>query len=55
MLPEKKRHESKQGLHFTFSGDRSILPLLNLKLQLTIIVQKPFVTSILIIPYFPYN
>lgn len=54
MLLEKSNVsvEGKPGLFFTFRGDKDILPFLTLKLEMTIIVQKPFVACIPITPLF---
>lgn len=48
-----EREQDKSGLKVVFRGDPDLLPLLNLKLELTIIVQKPFVTAIPLLPTAP--
>jgi hypothetical protein len=52
MLPleSKPSKEPKKGLYFSFHGDPEALKYLNLKLELTIVIDKPFVTTVPIIP-----
>jgi hypothetical protein len=51
-MTNKNVHESKLGLYFNFRGDREILSYFNLKLEMTMIVQKPFIVSIPIRPLY---
>lgn len=51
LSPSKQANkEAKQGFFFSFHGDQSILSFINLRVELTIILEKPFVSTISMVP-----